>query len=139
MQLVILVKNRVKILFAGRTDGAAGKFDRITFVVVGFDVEDYTVVENIAQFVDDIEIWLFVRKLFGRNRAIQSVEENGFAKVKSIFAVNVDCTTVVPDCTLKPTDLNGIGIVFAIVEVQVSILMPSDHYEYSDIVIGQLV
>jgi hypothetical protein len=34
------VKNRVKILFAGRTDGAGGKFDRITFVVVGFDVED---------------------------------------------------------------------------------------------------
>lgn len=50
--------------------------------------------------------------------------------------MNVDCTTVVPDCTLKPTDLNGIGIVLAIVEVQVSILMPSDHYEYSDIVIG---
>lgn len=85
------------MLFAGMTDGTDGKFERVTFVVVGFDVDDQTVVENIAQFVDDIEIWLFVRKLFGSNRAIQSVEENGFAKVKSILAVNVDCTTVVPD------------------------------------------
>lgn len=36
----MLVKNRVKMLFAGRTDGTAGKFDRVTFVVVGFDVDD---------------------------------------------------------------------------------------------------
>lgn len=34
MKLEMLVRNRVKMLLAGSTDGAAGKFDSTTLVVV---------------------------------------------------------------------------------------------------------
>jgi len=42
------VKNNVKTLFAGNIDGDAGKFDKIIFVDVDDDVDDSTVVVNIA-------------------------------------------------------------------------------------------
>lgn len=45
---MMFVRNRVKMLLAGSTDGAAGKFESRTFVVVLLVVEVYTVVENIA-------------------------------------------------------------------------------------------
>lgn len=56
MKLKMSLRKSVKILFAGKTEGEAGKFDRITFVVPLLLAEDYTVTENIGKFDDVILI-----------------------------------------------------------------------------------
>lgn len=49
-------KYMVKTLLAGRTEGTAGKFDRMTFVVPLLLAEDSTVVEKTGKFEVVIEI-----------------------------------------------------------------------------------
>lgn len=47
--------------------------------------------------------------------------------------MNFDCTVDVPLYTLNITDLNGIGVVFLTGLAHVSILTPSCHCEYIEI------
>lgn len=53
--------------------------------------------------------------------------ENDLAKVNVSFAVNFDCTIVVPDWTLNTVDEKGIGSVLSTLDEQVSIITPSAH------------
>jgi hypothetical protein len=57
-------------LFAGSIEGADGKLDSITWVVPVLLANNWTVVVNIANVDDVIDIALFVKKLLGKNNDI---------------------------------------------------------------------
>lgn len=70
----------------------------------------------------------------GSRRVISSEDDRGFDSVSDSFWVNFDCTYDVPAVIVDTIERNGIGIVFVIRDVQVSIWMPSAHFEYMLIV-----
>lgn len=127
---------KVKTLFEGKTEGEAGKFDKVTLVYPTLFARTSTVVVNIKKVDEVKDIWLLEKKLFGRFNDIWSWYEKYFDRVTSNLAENFDCTVVEPLCTVKIVDLKGIGARSATLLVHLSILTPSDHSEDIGIWVG---